>query len=798
MKQGDTWYLISHKWFHHWKLASDEATTVDEDVDPVGGIENDHLLHPDTGNLKPCLGEGSHYDLLHEEQWNLLLGWYGGGPAIPRKVVSKRCGLRVEVYLCRITAEYERVREEFEFSCVTTISEVKKQIAAKFDLDSLSCVLWLVDFGVRERKLDDLEYTLDEDGLEGSIQLQVAADEFELQDMDTDRPGGSGMDYSYSPLTEPSNSEISNYMGLGGSSMGHSYNAYSAPAPVPSTPMELTPKGGVTGLNNLGNTCFMNSALQCLSNTEPLSRFFLSGQFADDLNEDNPLGTGGKLATSFAHLLRNVWGGKSSAVSPHEFKTTLGKFAPQFSGYSQHDSQELLAFLLDGIHEDLNRVKKKVATETVVADGRDDEKSAREAWRRHLLRNRSVIVDHFQGQYRSELTCPDCERVSVTFDPYMYLTLQLPEEKTTYCKMTFVFADSTKAPLEVGCVVPKHGSVADVRHSLSEAVGVPASHMVIADLWDGRVYKWSKDKDKVDNIRASTDDMFAFELAGPASSKNVPTFTSQPLTNYHSYGYSYTTAPASPTPDEATLDYVHMVIYHRKRSTHGYDRDRYKCHALPMVLTFNVKETYTGKQVKDMIEERVKPCLKPTPEPEEGADGMATDEAPFEVKLLTIDVFTEGKPLADADEFKPDRSSAVAVDWSQLGLDMLADTSRVDVHPSVRGKKSGDHGSGGVQLETCLEAFTAPEVLGPQDQWYCPHCKNHVQARKKMDLWSVPGTSGTVVVADSDPEILVIHLKRFSTESSYWRDKLETLVQFPLEGLDITRYVWRKVCSVPS
>ncbi len=37
------------------------------------------------------------------------------------------------------------------------------------------------------------------------------------------------------------------------------------------------------------------------------------------------------------------------------FKQVVGKFAPQFSGYQQHDSQELLAFLLDGLHEDLNR-----------------------------------------------------------------------------------------------------------------------------------------------------------------------------------------------------------------------------------------------------------------------------------------------------------------------------------------------------------------------------------------------------------------------------------------------------------
>lgn len=102
------------------------------------------------------------------------------------------------------------------------------------------------------------------------------------------------------------------------------------------------------------------------------TEYFLRGQYLKEINLSNPLGTKGELSRSYGKLIAKMWFDRDSSTAPSALKQAIGRFQPMFSGYDQHDSGELISYLLDGLHEDLNRVMKKPYVETKDYDGRHD------------------------------------------------------------------------------------------------------------------------------------------------------------------------------------------------------------------------------------------------------------------------------------------------------------------------------------------------------------------------------------------------------------------------------------------
>jgi len=183
---------------------------------------------------------------------------------------------------------------------------------------------------------------------------------------------------------------------------------------------------GYTGLKNLGNTCYMNSIIQSLGSLAPLVDKFLTDKYRADINKKNFLGHKGLVAEHFAVVAKGLWHGGFKNFQPRMFKEALASCNPIFGNYKQQDAQELLIFLLDGLHEDLNKVKDRRYIEEKDADGRPDQLVADESWENHTRLNRSIIVDLFQGQFKATIKCLSCKFTSVKFDAFMFLSLPIP------------------------------------------------------------------------------------------------------------------------------------------------------------------------------------------------------------------------------------------------------------------------------------------------------------------------------------------------------------------------------------
>ena len=187
----------------------------------------------------------------------------------------------------------------------------------------------------------------------------------------------------------------------------------------------------------------------------------------------------GKLAKAYAGLMKELHSESQSApsVKPWDFKKTLGTKISRFSGYNQQDSSELVNFLLDLLHEDLNRVKKKPYHEMSENPNRSEAEVAQEFWENFTARNKSIIVDLMYGQLKSTVTCLTCGKIAITFDPYLSIQLPIAEPPVKMrfniipCQM-FEYDEETKGYSQkispvAEIVVEKKTSILDIKRELA-------------------------------------------------------------------------------------------------------------------------------------------------------------------------------------------------------------------------------------------------------------------------------------------------------------------------------------------
>lgn len=595
---------------------------------------------------------------------------------------------------------------------------------------------------------------------------------------------------------------------------------------------------GYTGLDNLGNTCFMNAVLQCLSNTDELRDFFLMTDFNSVINKKNPFGSNGRVATGFYSTVTQLWNGKHSSYSPQSFKDFISSKMNKFEGNAQEDSVEFMEIFLDLLHEDLNRVDR---TAKIIADPlpkSEDEMTDNELadamWSRHLQFNDSLIVDYFHGQLKSHLTCSVCAKSSLTFDPFLFLSVPLPKPQITL-RIFFFSLDYEKKPLRVSVTCNQDIKCSALLKQISEKFDVTDLRLI--------VYKDNKDKlvdDDEQVFRYSECDMLVFQVKNEQEcGEEVFNIVIKQVRICNGPGYlnGYETCdseywslndwvPNEPIKDldhvfplgrpfmvsltRSELNYANLCAALKNRARHSVDMNVFS-----VEIEESLEKAVPGKAVsvgdleneeesnadsnaesnaesnreslEEMNDSRIEIKVKPKMVGKKKLHSRVTkvegdyEQTGFNILYLRTNQITSSISINEGSDFEDLAQKAPSylyMQWKddpQSNYRIRINSKDLDYSANYHELLNQINEKNVTSLEDCLRMFTDKEELSLEDSWHCPKCQKPQKASKQLTIWRLP-------------KILIMQLKRFSYKQ-YSRDKIDNFIEFPLHNLDLKSFV---------
>ncbi|KAL0238287.1 hypothetical protein GEMRC1_012760 [Eukaryota sp. GEM-RC1] len=497
---------------------------------------------------------------------------------------------------------------------------------------------------------------------------------------------------------------------------------------------------GITGLSNIENTCFMNSIIQSISHCVDLTEFVLSDEFKRDLNKNNSNGSKGKIALAWRETVQNLWNGKASVYTPTKLKHEVEMMASQL--LKQHDSQEFLSFLLDNLQKDLNRVRQMPNFDIVIDSDQEEFRIAEESIQRFNAHNQSRVGELFTSLYRSKLKCPTCKKTSVTFTTTNQISVPIPAGNIHNIEFSLQLLNVYEKfvrTIEFKLPCPVIPDVTSMKMKISKHFNLSTSSIFLSRATMLGNFSPKSDEDHI-NIQWEShfDVLICYELQGTVLAPIID-FNQKRLVIVSHQG---------PKPS------IFQYAFPQFETTHNF-------------LLAVSEENNTAEEIKCAINVYNQTFL---------VNGW---ENHCEIKVAvghTAFHLTPIEELSDAylkskrpQYYYSSNSSPINVKYQWKTKKAVSEYIEIQFSTEVLKSETGLHSNS--QLSECLDLFCQPETLDETNEWFCPKCKEHKKAEKKFDIYRAS-------------EYLIVHLKRFKDNS-----KIEDLVEFPLKGLDISKYV---------